>query len=152
MLNYYGEYEVSCLLRRMFLADEKVKENIKNYIIEAEYEIDEENFLSLLEMKDFNEVMVFYEDMDTAARETFVCILMNFYKELMVTALLGILLPEEMDIIVKSIHMENKRLDNLIEENKSVYPREVEIFEKKKKDRDMLFDGLYEAYKRIKEE
>ena len=67
---------------RLSLATKEIKEKIRQYIIDAQYEIDEEDFLKLLDMTDIDKAYDYYDDLDTAAREHFFMILERFDKEL----------------------------------------------------------------------
>lgn len=80
--DYYGEDEVRVMFFRLSLATKEIKEKIRQYIIDAQYEIDEEDFLKLLDMTDIDKAYDYYDDLDTAAREHFFMILERFDKEL----------------------------------------------------------------------
>lgn len=80
--DYYGEDEVRVMFFRLSLATKEIKEKIRQYIIDAQYEIDEEDFLKLLDMTDIEKAYDYYDDLDTAAREHFFMILERFDKEL----------------------------------------------------------------------
>ena len=80
--DYYGEDEVRVMFFRLSFATKEIKEKIRQYIIEAKYEIDEEDFLKLLDMNDIEKAYEYYDDLDTAAREHFFMILEKFDKEL----------------------------------------------------------------------
>ena len=80
--DYYGEDEVRVMFFRLSLATKELKEKIRQYIIDAQYEIDEEDFLKLLDMTDIEKAYDYYDDLDTAAREHFFMILERFDKEL----------------------------------------------------------------------
>lgn len=80
--DYYGEDEVRVMFFRLSLATKEIKEKIRQYIIDAQYELDEEDFLKLLDMTDIDKAYDYYEDLDTAAREHFFMILERFDKEL----------------------------------------------------------------------
>ena len=148
MDNYYGQEEVKVLFRRLYLASMEVKEKIRDYIIAAEYELDEKDFLKLLtyDLSTIDEALKYYEDLDTAARESFVCILNHFDEELMVNAFRYFLNVDEINLLTKSLNAQNEKLNSLMESVKGLTRVEYEM-KKERKNFDIIYGILTIANK-----
>ena len=126
---YYGEEEVRIFIRRMISASKDTKEEIKNYIIEQKYELDEKDFLKLLEYTDEDACFKYYRNLDTAAREHFIIILNKFDDEMLKETLGKILDKTSISILTNALECQINFLYTQ-KETLENYPRIVFELEK----------------------
>lgn len=114
---YYGSEEVEILFRRFYMAKDTTKEKVKKYILDGEYELDEESFLHLLtyDLSTMDDALKYYENLDTAAREYFVMILNQFDDEMFQNALSLVLSEMEISTLFSGLAAQREKINFLLE-------------------------------------
>lgn len=113
ILNYYGEEEVRILFERLMFAPKELREEIREYIIKEEYELDEDDFLKLLTFENVDEAFNYYDKLDTAARESFVYILNKFDNKMLVNVMDKLFDERTLEILSLSLKNEIQKLNDI---------------------------------------